>query len=918
MAYTDERLPRSDLARAASTRDLLAGNRERPRLRGCGVSTSEWSGEGWQIAVGDAAVTVSQASGPLTIPGAEASRLDVRRRWFRWSLLCDGRRLVRLRGIRNSEASALGRALRRLALAPAIAEAATWRAALEQRLARARTEQRWIPTEAVDALLAIRPQPGLLARARADGLEPSLTAAELEALRSLDTNMESLVSGTNREILAAELSSRRRFFDTIETCPLTDEQTKAVVCFDNRVQVLAAAGSGKTSVMVARAAYAVSRGFVAPDRILLLAFNKAAAMELQERIVARFAAAGLDSTGVRASTFHAFGLDVIGRATGEKPRLARWLDQGEDVQMVLRIVNDLRATSVSFRYRWDLYRMLFANAPTILDENEPDGYDRATSQTGYRTFAGEVVKSHGERLIANFLYLNGINYVYERPYEVSGRRIASSTRSQYRPDFYYPDIDVWHEHWALDRDGKPPAAFPGYAQDMAWKRRIHAQYGTTLVESTWAEVMFGDGLAKLRDRLTRLGLTFTWDPDRPARDRWAKPVTDEDLARLVRTFMAHVKSNSWTTETLERRLTAELAHLAGFRTRLFLDLYWQIHAGVGAAACRRGHRRLRGHARPGRRAPRGGGGELPVRPHPGRRVPGHEPGSCPGRPRLGEPARPLPARGRRRLAGDQPLRRLRHLGDDRLRGVVRAGAPAGADDHFPLHPDDLRRCPSLREQEPGSVQEGDAVDPPRPRSARHGRPDRQPRRRTSSLPERSIREGKRRHHPDSSLREGERRRPRALRIRARCPTQPPAVKPSGHLPHCARVQGAGVRLRRHPRLDHRDLRVPEHHRRRPRPRSGHARTRVVPPCRGTAPLLRGAYPCAPCGDDHHLAHADVPVRRRASPRPRRFRDWQQRRARRGLSRVREGDARPTEKRIRPVPRVLHLPRLQVHASVAVA
>jgi DNA helicase-4 len=541
------------------------------------LSTTEWSGEGWQITVGDAAVTVTQISGPLAIPGTEASRLDVRRRWFSWRLLCDRRRLVRLRGIRNAEASALRRALRRLALAPAIAEAAVWRAALEQLLARARAEQRWIPIEAVNALLATRPQPGLLARARAGGLQPFLTAAELEALRSLDANMETLVAGTNKEILAAELSSRRRFFDTIETSPLTDEQVEAVVCFDNRVQVLAAAGSGKTSVMVARAAYAVHRGLVTPDRILLLAFNRVAATELQERIVARFASAGLDSTGVRASTFHAFGLDVIGRATGEKPRLARWLDQGEDVQMVLRIVSDLRTTSASFRYHWELYRTLFANAPTSLDEKEPDGYDRATGQTGYRTFAGEVVKSHGERLIANFLYLNGVNYVYERPYEVNGRRIASSARSEYRPDFYYPDVDVWHEHWALDRDGRPPAAFPGYAQDMAWKRRIHGQYGTTLVESTWAEVMFGDGLAKLRDRLTGLGLTFTWDPDRPARDRWVKPVADEDLARMVRTFMAHVKSNSWTAETLQRRLTAELAHLAGFRTRLFLDLYWQVH-----------------------------------------------------------------------------------------------------------------------------------------------------------------------------------------------------------------------------------------------------------------------------------------------------------------------------------------------------
>src|SRR5262249_47525254 len=159
----------------------------------------------------------------------------------------------------------------------------------------------------------------------------------------------------------------------------------------------------------------VSRGFVDPDRILLLAFNKAAATELQERVAARFAAAGIDSSGLRASTFHSFGLGIIGRATGEKPRLAAWLGQGDDVAMVLRMVDELRESSESYRFRWDLYRMLFANAPTELERNEPDGYDSATRETGYRTFAGEIVKSHSERLVANFLYLNGINYVYEHP-----------------------------------------------------------------------------------------------------------------------------------------------------------------------------------------------------------------------------------------------------------------------------------------------------------------------------------------------------------------------------------------------------------------------------------------------------------------------------------------------------------------------
>ena len=428
----------------------------------------EWSGKGWTVTVTDTEMALAQTSGSVTLSSTNAARLKVRRRWFRWVLHNEDQPLVRLRGITKTEAAALSRALRRLALTPAIANAVVWYAAAAQLLTRARTEQRWISTETVDALVATRPEPGLLDRVRAAGCEPFLTADQLEAIGFLDAHLDSVVADTNEQIMASELSSRRPFFDTIERTPLNDEQARAVVCFDNRVQILAAAGSGKTSVMVARAAYAVSRGFVAPGRILLLAFNKAAAAELQERVAARFGAAGIDSSGLRATTFHSFGLDVIGRATGKKPRLARWLDQGDDVAMVLRIVDELRDASESFRHRWDLYRLLFANAPTDLAENEPDGYDDATRRTGYRTFAGEVVKSHGERLIANFLYLNGVDYDYERPYNVD---VSDSTHSQYRPDFYYPGIDVWHEHWALDRDGKPPPEFPGYADGHGMEAR---------------------------------------------------------------------------------------------------------------------------------------------------------------------------------------------------------------------------------------------------------------------------------------------------------------------------------------------------------------------------------------------------------------------------------------------------------------
>ena len=150
------------------------------------MSTDEWSGKGWRVTVTSTEMALAQASGSITISSANAARLKVRRRWFRWVLHNQDQPLVRLRGITKTEAAALSRALRRLALTPAIADAVAWYAAAAQLLTRARTEQRWISTETVDALVATRPEPGLLDRVRAAGCEPFLTADPLEAVVFLD------------------------------------------------------------------------------------------------------------------------------------------------------------------------------------------------------------------------------------------------------------------------------------------------------------------------------------------------------------------------------------------------------------------------------------------------------------------------------------------------------------------------------------------------------------------------------------------------------------------------------------------------------------------------------------------------------------------------------------------------------------
>ena len=437
-----------------------------------------------------------------------------------------------------------------------------------------RDRQRWIPLEQLAAISESRPDSRISKKLRGRGLDRHFSEELRSALDLFDADpFPSIVEEQNRELLQAELADRRSFFDGIEKTPLSQEQAEAVITFDNRVQVVASAGSGKTSVMVARAAYAVDRGFVEPRRILLLAFNRAARDELEERVKLRLDDAGIDCAGINASTFHSLGLQVIGKATGRKPRLASWLGSGGEFRKVQEIVDDLRDHDMLFRYQWDLFRLILAPTSLELEEGEPDGWDSEKGSPGYRTFEGGIVKSQGERMIADFLYLNGVNYAYERNYRFD---TATEKHSQYRPDFYYPDIDLWHEHWALDRNGIPPKSFVGYSDAMKWKRRTHQRYETELFETTFAGVLWGDDLQRLAAELSGRGIQLDWNPDRKPNHDWAKPITHEELFRLVRTFMTHVKSNGWSKQDLSDRVATEFPSLQGVRTEIFLALYWKI------------------------------------------------------------------------------------------------------------------------------------------------------------------------------------------------------------------------------------------------------------------------------------------------------------------------------------------------------
>jgi DNA helicase-2/ATP-dependent DNA helicase PcrA len=73
---------------------------------------------------------------------------------------------------------------------------------------------------------------------------------------------------------------------------------------------IAPAGSGKTTTLVARAAWLIDGG-VAPGSIRAITFNKRAAVEMTERLDAAVAPLGVAPGAVRVRTFHALGREIL-------------------------------------------------------------------------------------------------------------------------------------------------------------------------------------------------------------------------------------------------------------------------------------------------------------------------------------------------------------------------------------------------------------------------------------------------------------------------------------------------------------------------------------------------------------------------------------------------------------------------------
>lgn len=109
---------------------------------------------------------------------------------------------------------------------------------------------------------------------------------------------------------------------------LDDEQQTAIVTDDKHNLVVAAAGSGKTEVLITRIAYFKARepDGIKPHRILVIAYQNKDVKQIKKRLDQQY---GI--TGVNVKTFNGLGIDVLQRAgkmndileKNERPRIVK-------------------------------------------------------------------------------------------------------------------------------------------------------------------------------------------------------------------------------------------------------------------------------------------------------------------------------------------------------------------------------------------------------------------------------------------------------------------------------------------------------------------------------------------------------------------------------------------------------------------
>ncbi|MBQ3383735.1 MAG: UvrD-helicase domain-containing protein [Erysipelotrichaceae bacterium] len=247
--------------------------------------------------------------------------------------------------------------------------------------------------------------------------------------------IEDLVRNHNDKYIQEAMNEEKDYLDNVlkdidPIINLDDDQRKVVLTDEDNCLVIAGAGAGKTTTVAAKVKYLVDKKGINPEDILVISFTNKAVEELRERIN--------DCLGIpcKISTFHSIGYSIMKEHTEKRINIV------DDVKLFYVLDDYLKKEVLKDESMVNLLITFFASyfdAPVNMEEKELKDFFNNIAKANYttlrsdldevseeitdnltrqkRTINNEVLRSYQEVRIANFLYLNNIDYEYEPLYD---------------------------------------------------------------------------------------------------------------------------------------------------------------------------------------------------------------------------------------------------------------------------------------------------------------------------------------------------------------------------------------------------------------------------------------------------------------------------------------------------------------------
>jgi len=390
---------------------------------------------------------------------------------------------------------------------------------------------------------------------------------ELMELHCAFEDGDSLIKKRNEEYIQLELERYKDFFDNIEDHSLTDDQRRAIVTDEKNTLVVAGAGAGKTSTIVGKAGYILQKGLAQPHEILMIIYARKARNEIYERVHNAL------EQELRVETFHSLGLNIIASVEKTKPSVSELSTDRVKFRNAIMEFLKKRSQNPDFLDKLNRY-FAFHRTPyrSEFSFKTRRDYTDFLHNNQVRSLQGDLVKSLEECEIANFLYINGIDHIYERNYEIG---TASKSRRQYKPDFFLPEYGIYIEHFGIDRNNNtaPFVDRKEYLAGIDWKRRIHRTNHTSLIETYGWERTEGILLGNLKEKLTFAGVRLSRIPPEEIFDKLNRLRLVHPFVGLTATFLNLFKSSNKTVQDLLEQSKGMPDYA---RCKAFLDIFEEI------------------------------------------------------------------------------------------------------------------------------------------------------------------------------------------------------------------------------------------------------------------------------------------------------------------------------------------------------